>query len=269
MQRRPRGSGDAVAPISVKRRSAPLPSATGGTSILTGTGRRSAFPGRPWGSSSSTSSSRRAAGALPPRRGLRAAPRRCPLHGVSRARPLLRRREARRPARGGQGRRDGAQRSRCQGPTLVVMEDFDFGRLGRLRLRDRPVRLPHLRSTTSSGASYGWTRCWPGREVLCEHLGERAGKAQPRADRATPGIVTYFDRNPSTTTTRRSSGCARARTSPEYVGEWNNPRNQKMLVFTKTDAWAPEAQARTRMASRSVRVEGSRRARGGRAGRRA
>jgi hypothetical protein len=67
------------------------------------------------------------------------------------------------------------------------------------------------------------------------YLNER-GKRNLDPIQQRPDIVTHFDRNFFHYDFATFEWiCEGTSLTPEYLGEWSNPRNQKMLVFAKAE----------------------------------
>lgn len=122
-------------------------------------------------------------------------------------------------------------------PVLTLMENFDFERLGQRFdyalaqsvFTHLPVNkivrcLMNMEKVLAEGGRFFAT-------IYENPEGKRnLGDLEQR-----PGLVTHFDRD----FFHYDFGtfewiCDGTTLRPEYLGDWNNPRNQKMLVFTKT-----------------------------------
>ena len=122
-------------------------------------------------------------------------------------------------------------------PMLVVMEDFDFRRLG------QKFDIAIAQSVFTHLPINNIIRCLvrmdevlvPGGRFFASIWENEPGKRNLEPIEQRPGIVTYFDRNPFHYDYAAFEWmCKDTGLAPEYVGDWDNPRNQKMLVFTKT-----------------------------------
>lgn len=122
-------------------------------------------------------------------------------------------------------------------PTLVVMEDFDFGRLG------QSFDFAIAQSVFTHLPINNILRCLvrmdqvlvPGGRFFASIWENEQGKRNLEPIEQRPGIVTSFDTDPFHYDYKVFEWmCEGTGLTPEYLGEWNNPRNQKMLVFTKT-----------------------------------
>jgi SAM-dependent methyltransferase len=121
-------------------------------------------------------------------------------------------------------------------PTLVVMNDFDFRKLG------RTFDFAIAQSVFTHLPINSIIRCLvrmdevlaPGGRFFAS-IWENPGKNDLEPVQQRPDIVTYSDRDPFHYDFAAFEWmCTGTGLVPEYVGEWNNPRNQKMLVFTKS-----------------------------------
>ncbi|HXV35447.1 MAG TPA: class I SAM-dependent methyltransferase [Gaiellaceae bacterium] len=122
-------------------------------------------------------------------------------------------------------------------PTLVVMEDFDFRRL------DQTFDFAIAQSVFTHLPINNVIRCLvrmsevlvPGGRFFASIWENEQGKRNLEPIQQRPDIATHFDRNPFHYDFAAFEWmCAGTDLVPEYIGEWNNPRNQKMLVFTKS-----------------------------------
>lgn len=121
-------------------------------------------------------------------------------------------------------------------PVLTPMDDFGFRRLGQtfdyalaqsvfthLPLNKIIRCLMNMESALVSGGKFFATI----------YLNER-GKRNLDPIEQRPGIVTYLDENPFHYDFATFEWiCEGTTLTPEYVGDWGSPRNQKMLVFSK------------------------------------
>jgi SAM-dependent methyltransferase len=123
-------------------------------------------------------------------------------------------------------------------PTLVEMEDFGFQRLG------QTFDYALAQSVFTHLPINNIIRCLmnmeqvlvPGGKFFATiYLNER-GKRNLDPIQQRPDIVTNFDRNFFHYDFATFEWiCEGTSLTPEYLGEWSNPRNQKMLVFAKAE----------------------------------
>ena len=112
-------------------------------------------------------------------------------------------------------------------PTLVVMDDFDFA-IAQSVFTHLPINsivrcLVRMDEVLAPGGKF-FASIWE----------NEAGKNGLEPVRQRPDIVTYSDRDPFHYDFAVFEWmCSGTGLMPEYLGEWNNPRNQKMLVFAK------------------------------------
>lgn len=125
-------------------------------------------------------------------------------------------------------------------PTLVEMEDFDF------RSLDRTFDFALAQSVFTHLPLNSIIRCLVSIEKVLAQEGRffatfsenPEGKFRleplqaPRSDG--PAIVTFLDKDPYHYDLGTFQWiCARTQLRVEYIGDWNHPRNQKMLLFTR------------------------------------
>jgi SAM-dependent methyltransferase len=121
-------------------------------------------------------------------------------------------------------------------PVLAAMDDFGFARLGQtfdyalaqsvfthLPLNNIIRCLVNMESALVPGGKFFAT-------IYVNERGKR--NLDPIEQRS--GIVTHMDKNPYHYDLATFEWiCDGTSLTPEYIGDWNSPRNQKMLVFTK------------------------------------
>jgi SAM-dependent methyltransferase len=122
-------------------------------------------------------------------------------------------------------------------PVLTVMDDFAFDRLGQtfeyalaqsvfthLGLNKVQRCLMSIERILAPGGKFFATIC----------LNTR-GKQYLDPIEQVPGTVSYLDKNPFHDDLSTFDWvCEGTSLTAEYLGDWDSPRNQKMLVFTKT-----------------------------------
>ena len=123
-------------------------------------------------------------------------------------------------------------------PTLAVMENFDFPSL------DRRFDYAIAQSVFTHLPINSIIRCVmqmekvlvPGGTFYATFYENAQGKQNLDPVEQKPGLLTHFDEDffhyDFGTFEWIASGTS---LRVEHLGEWNNPRNQRMLVFTKTD----------------------------------
>lgn len=121
-------------------------------------------------------------------------------------------------------------------PVLTEMEDFGFARLGQtfdyalaqsvfthLPLNKIIRCLMNMETALASGGEFFATI----------YVNER-GKRNLDSIEQRPGILTHMDENPFHYDFATFEWiCEGTSLTPEYLGDWSSPRNQKMLVFRK------------------------------------
>ncbi len=122
-------------------------------------------------------------------------------------------------------------------PVLTVMEDFSFDRLGHTfdyaLAQSVFTHLP-LNKIIRCLLSMERVLVSGGKFFATIYLNER-GKQYLDPIEQGPGTVTHMDKNPfHYEFTTFEWICDGTGLIPEYLGDWHSPRNQKMLVFTKT-----------------------------------
>ena len=122
-------------------------------------------------------------------------------------------------------------------PVLTVMEDFRFDRLGQtFDFALAQSVFTHLPVNKIIRCLVNMERVLvPGGKFFATIYLNEQGKRHLDPIEQAPGTVSYMDRNPF----HYDFGtfgwmCDGTSLRPEYLGEWSSPRNQKMLVFTKT-----------------------------------
>jgi SAM-dependent methyltransferase len=133
----------------------------------------------------------------------------------------------------------------AKNPTLVEMEDFDFGRLG------QTFDYALAQSVYTHLTLNQILRCHmqmekvlaPGAKFFVTFYENAQGKRNLDPVEQTSGLWTHFDHDPFHYDFDTFTWvCEGTGLDVEYLGDWNNPRNQKMIVFTKR-ARAPGPQA--------------------------
>jgi SAM-dependent methyltransferase len=122
-------------------------------------------------------------------------------------------------------------------PTLVVMEDFAFGRLG--RRFDYAIAqsvFTHLPLNDIIRCLMEMERALvPGGEFYATFFENERGKFNLDDVHQTSEVVTHFDRDFYHYDVGTFEWiCDNTKLSVEYLGDWNNPVNQKMLVFRRS-----------------------------------
>jgi len=122
-------------------------------------------------------------------------------------------------------------------PVLTVMEDFSFDRLGQTfdyaLAQSVFTHLP-LNKVIRCLMSIERVLVSGGKFFATVYLNERGKKYLDPIEQA-PGTVTHMDKNPFHYEFATFEWiCEGTGLTPEYLGDWNSPRNQKMLLFTKT-----------------------------------
>jgi SAM-dependent methyltransferase len=123
-------------------------------------------------------------------------------------------------------------------PVLTVMEDFSFDRLGRTfdyaLAQSVFTHLP-LNKIIRCLMSMERVLVSGGKFFATIYLNER-GKQYLDPIEQSPGTFTHMDKNPfHYEFTTFEWICDGTSLTPEYLGDWNSPYNQKMLLFTKTE----------------------------------
>jgi SAM-dependent methyltransferase len=121
-------------------------------------------------------------------------------------------------------------------PILVEMDDFDFERLGQTfdyaLAQSVFTHLP-INKIMRCVVSIEKVLAPGGKFFATIYLNER-GKLNLDQIQQTPRIVSNFDRNPYHYDLATFEWiCDGTGLTPEYLGDWNSPRNQKMLVITR------------------------------------
>jgi SAM-dependent methyltransferase len=122
-------------------------------------------------------------------------------------------------------------------PVLNVMEDFSFDRLGQTfdyaLAQSVFTHLP-LNKVIRCLMSIERVLVSGGKFFATVYLNERGKKYLDPIEQA-PGTVTHMDKNPFHYEFATFEWiCEGTGLTPAYLGDWNSPRNQKMLLFTKT-----------------------------------
>jgi SAM-dependent methyltransferase len=121
-------------------------------------------------------------------------------------------------------------------PVLLEMSDFDFERLGQVfdyaLAQSVFTHLP-INKIIRCVLSAEKVLAPGGMFFATIYLNERGKQNLERIEQR-PRIFSNFDQDPY----HYDFGtfewiCDGTRLTPEYLGDWNSPRNQKMLVFTK------------------------------------
>ena len=121
-------------------------------------------------------------------------------------------------------------------PTLVVMEDFDFPSLGqRFDYAIAQSVFTHLPINKIIRCVMRMEQALvPGGKFFATFYENPEGKRNLDPVEQKPGLWTHFDQDffhyDFATFEWIASGTS---LDVEHLGEWNNPRNQRMLVFTK------------------------------------
>lgn len=121
-------------------------------------------------------------------------------------------------------------------PTLIAMENFDFGSLGQTFdyawAQSVFTHLPLnniIRAVVSAEQVLK-----PGGKFLATFYENMAGKKNLEPIQQSPQVVSYFDEDSFHYDYPTFEWIADGTTlDVEYLGDWGNPRNQKVVVFTK------------------------------------
>lgn len=123
-------------------------------------------------------------------------------------------------------------------PVLTVMADFDFRKL------DRQFDFALAQSVFTHLPLNHIIRCLmrmeealvPGGQFYATIYENAQGKRNLDPVEQKPGLWTHFDEDFFHYDFATFEWiCEGTKLRPEYVGDWKNPRNQKMLVFTKSE----------------------------------
>ena len=126
-----------------------------------------------------------------------------------------------------------------QRPTLVRMGDFGFERLG--QTFDYALAqsvFTHLPLNYISRCLVNMDRVLkPGGVFFATFFENRGGKQHLDPVVQGDGVVSYYDKDPFHYTPDAFEwACKGTSLEPEYIGDWNHPRNQLMMAFRKADA---------------------------------
>jgi hypothetical protein len=123
-------------------------------------------------------------------------------------------------------------------PVLTVMEDFSFDRLGQTfdyALAQSVFTHVPLNKIVRCLMSMERVLVSGGKFFATIYLNEQ-GKRYLDPIEQSPGTVTHMDKNPfHYEFTTFEWICDGTSLTAEYLGDWKSPRNQKMLIFTKTE----------------------------------
>jgi SAM-dependent methyltransferase len=121
-------------------------------------------------------------------------------------------------------------------PTLVAMENFDFGSLGQaFDYAWAQSVFTHLPLNNIIRAVVGAEQVLkPGGKFLATFYENMAGKKNLEPIQQSPQVLSYFDEDSFHYDYPTFEWIADGTTlDVEYIGDWGNPRNQKVVVFTK------------------------------------
>jgi SAM-dependent methyltransferase len=121
-------------------------------------------------------------------------------------------------------------------PTLVAMENFDFGSLGQtFDYAWAQSVFTHLPLNNIIRAVVNAEQVLkPGGKFLATFYENMAGKKNLEPIQQSPQVVSYFDEDSFHYDYPTFEWIADGTTlDVEYLGDWGNPRNQKVVVFTK------------------------------------